>query len=118
LKIDVNGNVWVGDVDGHVNFKFSPEGRLLMILGNRQGVPNGNDSKTGFNRPTNFWPLANGNMLISDGYGSSRIIEFTNDGPLCAALLYRPPHQQQFFPLRRLLCHPQDQFLLPSGLRR
>ncbi|MCM3879186.1 MAG: peptidyl-alpha-hydroxyglycine alpha-amidating lyase family protein [Vicinamibacterales bacterium] len=80
LKIDVNGNVWLGDVDGSVNFKFSPEGRLLMILGNRQGSPNGNDSKTGFNRPTNFWPLANGNMLISDGYGNSRIAEFTNDG--------------------------------------
>lgn len=80
LKVDVNGNIWLGDVDGHVNFKFSPEGRLLMILGNRQGSPNGNDSKTGFNRPTNFWPLANGNMLISDGYGNSRIVEFTNDG--------------------------------------
>ena len=51
-----------------------------MTLGNRQGIPNGNDSKTGFNKPTNFWPLANGNMLISDGYGNSRIVEFTNDG--------------------------------------
>jgi peptidylamidoglycolate lyase len=80
LKVDVNGNIWLGDVDGSINFKFSPEGRLLMTLGNRQGSPNGNDSKTGFNRPTNFWPLANGNMLISDGYGNSRIAEFTNDG--------------------------------------
>jgi peptidylamidoglycolate lyase len=80
LKVDVNGNIWLGDVDGSINFKFSPEGRLLMTLGNRQGSPNGNDSKTGFNRPTNFWPLANGNMLISDGYGNSRVAEFTNDG--------------------------------------
>ena len=31
-------------------------------------------------RPTNFWPLANGNMLISDGYGNSRVIEFNKDG--------------------------------------
>jgi DNA-binding beta-propeller fold protein YncE len=80
LKVDVNGNIWLGDVDGSINFKFSPEGRLLMTLGNRQGSPNGNASKTGFNRPTNFWPLANGNMLISDGYGNSRVTEFTNDG--------------------------------------
>jgi peptidylamidoglycolate lyase len=80
LKVDVYGNIWLGDVDGHVNFKFSPEGRLLMTLGNRQGSPNGNDSKSGFNRPTNFWPLANGNMLISDGYGNARVVEFTNDG--------------------------------------
>ena len=80
LKVDVNGNIWLGDVDGSINFKFSPEGRLLMTLGNRQGSPNNNDSKSGFNRPTNFWPLANGNMLISDGYGNSRIVEFTNDG--------------------------------------
>ena len=80
LKVDVYGNIWLGDVDGSINFKFSPAGRLLMTLGNRQGIPNGNDSETGFNRPTNFWPLANGNMLISDGYGNSRVIEFTNDG--------------------------------------
>jgi DNA-binding beta-propeller fold protein YncE len=80
LKVDVNGNIWLGDVDGSINFKFSPEGRLLMTLGSRQGSPNANDSKSGFNRPTNFWPLANGNMLISDGYGNSRIVEFTNDG--------------------------------------
>jgi peptidylamidoglycolate lyase len=80
LKVDVNGNVWLGDVDGSINFKFSPEGRLLMTLGNRQGSPNGNNSKTGFNRPTNFWALANGNMLISDGYGNARVVEFTNDG--------------------------------------
>lgn len=80
LKVDVNGNIWLGDVDGHINFKFSPEGRLLMTLGNRQGAANGNDSKSGFNKQTNFWPLANGNMLISDGYVNSRIVEFTNDG--------------------------------------
>jgi len=80
LKVDVYGNIWLGDVDGNINFKFSPVGRLLMTLGNRQGIPNGNDSKTGFYKPTNFWPLANGNMLISDGYGNSRIVEFTNDG--------------------------------------
>jgi len=80
LKLDVYGNVWLGDVDGSINFKFSPVGRLLMTLGNRQGAPNNNDSKSGFNKPTNFWPLANGNMLISDGYGNSRVIEFTNDG--------------------------------------
>ena len=80
LKIDVYGNVWLGDVDGNINFKFSPLGRLLMTLGNRQTSPNNNDSKSGFNKPTNFWPLENGNMLISDGYGNSRIVEFTNDG--------------------------------------
>src|ERR1700690_2645100 len=40
LKIDVNGNIWLGDVDGSINFKFSPEGRLLMTLGNGQGSPN------------------------------------------------------------------------------
>lgn len=80
LKVDANGNIWLGDVDGHINFKFSPTGRLLMTLGNRQGAANNNDSKSGFNKPTNFWPLANGNMLISDGYVNARIVEFTNDG--------------------------------------
>jgi DNA-binding beta-propeller fold protein YncE len=59
---------------------MTPEGRILMVIGNRQGVP-GNDSPVdAFNRPTNVGFLANGNILVSDGYANSRVIEFNGDG--------------------------------------
>ena len=80
LKVDPEGNVWLVDVDGHIVFKYSPEGRLLMTLGNRQGTAGNNDSPTSFNRPTNLWFLPNGHFYVSDGYLNSRVVEFTRDG--------------------------------------
>jgi DNA-binding beta-propeller fold protein YncE len=80
LKPDLKGNIWTTDREGSVIHVYNPEGRLLMILGNRQGNANGNESKTGFDQPTNFWPLPNGNMLISDGYGNGRVVEVTSSG--------------------------------------
>ena len=80
IRVDPDGNVWLVDVDGHIIFKFSPEGRLLMTLGSRQGAPNNNDSQVGFNRPTNLWFLPNRHFYVSDGYGNSRVVEFTYDG--------------------------------------
>src|SRR5438093_482239 len=78
LKVDPEGNVWLVDVDGHILFKYSPEGRLLMTLGNRQGAAGNNDSPTSFNRPTNLWFLPNGHFYVSDGYVNSRVVEFTH----------------------------------------
>ena len=80
IRVDPDGFVWLVDVDGHIIFKYSREGRLLMTLGGRQGAPNDNDSQTGFNRPTNLWFLPNRHFYVSDGYGNSRIVEFTYEG--------------------------------------
>ena len=57
LKVDPEGNVWLVDVDGHILLKYSPEGRHLMTIGNRQGTEGNNDDPTAFNRPTNLWFL-------------------------------------------------------------
>ncbi len=80
IRVDPDGNIWLVDVDGHIIFKFSPEGRRLMTIGTRQGVPSTNDSQIGFNRPTNLWFLPNHHFYVSDGYGNSRVIEFNSDG--------------------------------------
>ena len=37
LRVGPDGNIWCVDVDGHVVIKLSPQGRVLMVLGNRQG---------------------------------------------------------------------------------
>lgn len=80
IRVGPDGNLWAVDVDGHVVFKLTPEGRILMVIGNRQGVPGNNSATDAFNRPTNVGFLPNGNILVSDGYVNSRVIEFNADG--------------------------------------
>jgi DNA-binding beta-propeller fold protein YncE len=80
LRVGPDGNLWLVDVEGHVVFKMSTEGRVLMVMGNRQTVAGNNDARDAFNRPTNVAFRANGNFYVSDGYVNSRVVEFTPDG--------------------------------------
>ncbi len=79
-RVDAEGNIWLIDVKGHVVIKLNPEGRVLMILGGRQGTPGNNDSKDAFNEPTGIAFGANGDLYISDGYVNARVIKFNRDG--------------------------------------
>jgi DNA-binding beta-propeller fold protein YncE len=80
IRVDDEGNLWLIDVKGHVVIKCNPEGRVLMIVGNRQGTPGNNDSKDAFNEPTGIAFGKNGDLYISDGYVNARIIKFNRDG--------------------------------------
>ena len=80
LRVGPDGNLWIVDVDGHIVLKTNTEGRILMILGQRQGVPGNNDATDAFNRPTNLNFKANGDLLISDGYVNGRVVEYTPNG--------------------------------------
>ena len=77
LEVDNENNVWVTDVALHQIFKFSPEGNLLLTLGEAQ-VP-GNDSEH-FNLPTDIAVADDGSFYVSDGYGNSRVVKFSKDG--------------------------------------
>jgi streptogramin lyase len=35
LRIDAQDNIWTTDARSHVDYKFSPEGRILLVLGVR-----------------------------------------------------------------------------------
>lgn len=80
IRVDDEGNLWLIDVKGHVVIKCNPEGRVLMVLGNRQGTPGNNDSKDAFNEPTGIAFGKNGDLYISDGYVNARVIKFNRDG--------------------------------------
>lgn len=80
IRVDDEGNIWLIDVKGHVVIKCNPEGRVLMVLGNRQGTPGNNDSKDAFNEPTGIAFGKNGDLFISDGYVNARVIKFNRDG--------------------------------------
>src|SRR5687768_5349897 len=100
LHIDRDGNLWVTEAGngqqtpgapkpakpiGHQVFKFSPQGKLLMTLG-EAGVA-GNDSSH-FNAPSDVITNANGDIFVVDGHNSSgnnRIVKLSKDGKFIKA---------------------------------
>lgn len=77
LTVDSHDNVWLTDVALQQVFKFSPDGKLLMTLGER-AVPG--DDALHFNRPTDVAVLPEGSFYVSDGYRNTRIMKFAADG--------------------------------------
>jgi peptidylamidoglycolate lyase len=77
LTIDAHDNVWLTDVALQQVYKFSPEGELLLTLGERGEV--GNDERH-FDRPTAVAVAGDGSFYVSDGYKNSRVIKFSADG--------------------------------------
>lgn len=75
-----DGSVYCADDGTHTITKFTPDGKLLMTLGQRN-QPTPRWSGQPFNRPTHaaVSPVT-GNVYVSDGYGNSRIHKFTPDG--------------------------------------
>ena len=77
LRIDKGGHVWVTDVDYHLVMEFTNDGKLLRTLGTK-GKPGA--TKDTFNRPTDIGFLPNGDFLVTDGYGNSRVVKFSREG--------------------------------------
>jgi sugar lactone lactonase YvrE len=91
MHVDREGNVWVTDATGigsntdagglgHVIYKFSPEGRLLMTLGKKGVAGTGTDT---FNAPSDVLVAPNGDIFVVDGHGAAgnnRVMKFAKDG--------------------------------------
>jgi hypothetical protein len=77
IRFDVGGNVWLADVGKHVVTSFTPQGKLLKVLGTR-GEP-GADG-THLNMPTDVAVAPGGDVFVSDGYGNNRVVHFDKDG--------------------------------------
>ena len=77
MRIDPDGNVWIVDYENHLVQKFTPDGKLLMSLGqkNKPGL-----AADKFNRPADVAFGPDGEFYVADGYGNSRIAKFANDG--------------------------------------
>ena len=79
VMFDRDGFIWATDATGHVVYKFSADGKLLMTLG-KMGVAGDNASHDTFNRPNTVAIAPNGDIYICDGYVNSRIVHFSKDG--------------------------------------
>lgn len=89
MHVDREGNVWVADAvgygpepegRGHVVLKFSPEGELLMQLGEKGGPGR---SRTRLTRPSDVLVAPDGSIFVVDGHhadGNNRVVKFDSDG--------------------------------------
>ena len=91
MHVDRQGNVWVTDATGigrgdapanlgHVIYKFSPTGELLMTLGKKGVAGDGTDV---FNQPSDVLVAPNGDIFVVDGHGTggnNRVMKFSAEG--------------------------------------
>ncbi len=88
--IDYEGNIWMGGNQDSIALKYSPQGELLLQIGEKgvfdtdDGTVSGaanNSSETHLHRPSSFAvDPANGDVYITDGYGNRRVVVFDSDG--------------------------------------
>ncbi|HEV8355487.1 MAG TPA: peptidyl-alpha-hydroxyglycine alpha-amidating lyase family protein [Gemmatimonadales bacterium] len=106
IFVDRDGNLWVTDCSctgtaeqrradslgsdgkpkGHRVFKFSPDGKLLMTL----GQPGGGRDSGYFYQPNDVLVAPNGDIFVAEGHSSAaganaRILKFNKDGRLLKA---------------------------------
>ncbi len=81
LRVGPDGALWCTDDAGHTVRKFTPEGRLLLQLG-EPDRPGGFMEGKPFNRCTNTAFSPAGEVYVSDGYGNARVHRFSPDGRL------------------------------------
>lgn len=89
IFVDTEGNVWIADAVGyapvpegwgHVVYKFSEHGEVLMTLGKKGIAGSGKDT---FNKPSAVLVAPNGDIFVADGHdagGNNRIVKFSEDG--------------------------------------
>ncbi|MFK7830927.1 MAG: peptidyl-alpha-hydroxyglycine alpha-amidating lyase family protein [Congregibacter sp.] len=93
MYVDTEDNVWVADSVGyrpvpegigHVIYKFSPQGELLLTLGR---IGEAGDGEYTFRKPSDVLVAPNGSIFVVDGHGSSagqpvnnRVVKFNAQG--------------------------------------
>ncbi|MBZ5699163.1 MAG: hypothetical protein LAN18_11525 [Acidobacteriia bacterium] len=75
---DAEKNVWVVDDAGHSVYKFTHDGKKLLLTLGTPGKE-GADA-THFNRPTFIAWAPDSTMWVADGYNGTRVAKFDKDG--------------------------------------
>lgn len=108
VRVDRDDNVWAVDEGTNIVQKFSPDGKLLMVLGKRPdpldqlALTPGGGQYAGTNRPYSFHRQTDiafdpqGNIFIPDGYGDSRIVKYDKNGRFIKAVGTRGNGPLQF----------------------
>src|SRR6201997_781459 len=94
VRVDKDDNIWTVDEGTNMVTKFSPEGKILMVLGHRPPAvagmlpappgPNPPAQKYIFCRPTDVGWDPQGNIFVSDGYCNNRVVKYDKNGRFVA----------------------------------
>jgi sugar lactone lactonase YvrE len=94
VRVDSEDNIWTVDEGTNVVTKFSPEGKVLMVLGRRPAAvlgavatptgPNQPSQKYIFCRPTDVGWDPQENIFVSDGYCNNRVVKYDRTGRFLA----------------------------------
>ena len=77
---DPDRAVWVVDDMRHQVFKFSNDGKQLLLTLGESGIFGDNDDPTHFRRPTDIAFFQDGSFVVRDGYGNTRVLKFDRNG--------------------------------------
>ena len=94
VRVDKEDNVWTVDEGTNLVTKFSPEGKVLMVIGRRPPAidgpvvfpagPNKPVEKYLLCRPTDVGWDPQGNVFISGGYCNNRVVKYDKNGRFVA----------------------------------
>ncbi len=124
VRVDAQDNIWTIDEAANQIAKFSPEGRVLMVMGRKpeainvrvaqpppaggppaggarggagqRGAPGAGGAGDAFNRPADVAWDAAGNIFVADGHGNARIAKFDKNGRFISSWGQRGTENGQF----------------------
>jgi sugar lactone lactonase YvrE len=106
LRVDRGGNVWTTDNALHNLRKFSPEGKLLLTLGE------------GFRSPDDLVFTSKGDIIVADT-GNARLVRLSPDGKLLSAWGRKGKGPGEFATAHGLAIDSQDRiFVADRGNNR
>jgi sugar lactone lactonase YvrE len=87
LRIDRDGNIWATDVGGHVVYKVSPQGQVLLTLGTKGEAGEWDEATASrkLNQPNDVAIARNGDVFVVQGHtpgprGDARVLKFDRAG--------------------------------------
>jgi len=76
IRVDPDGNVWTVDSGNSHIYKFTPEGEQLLHI----DVGEMPEKESPFRGAADIAFAPDGALLVADGYGNARILEYTAEG--------------------------------------
>lgn len=114
LQVDRHDNIWTTDVGAHLVLKFNPNGRVAMVLGQRDTPGTWEEAKdiVLFDQPADVAFDTDDNIYVADGYGNSRIVKLDAYGNLIKTWGQKGTAKGEFDNPHNVLIDPRGRVLV------